>query len=236
MGWKTGALGAAAQAIIESTVDAVIILDADGRVEAFNASAERMFGRFREDVMGREFGPLMVPEQHREAHRRGLRRAVVTGRSQIIGRPVELAALRADGSEFPAEVTLSRLTGEGPPLFIGHVRDISERLAGVAAARRLAGLVDSSADAIVLIGVDGRVETWNGGAERIYGYRREEAVGRALDDLIVPAERRGATAAGLERLRTAGSLTTQVVHVRRDGSEFPVEATASLVARGRASR
>ncbi len=216
-------MGAAAQAIIESTVDAVIILDADGRVEAFNASAERMFGRFREDVMGREFGPLMVPEQHREAHRRGLRRAVATGRSQIIGRPVELTALRADGTEFPAEVTLSRLTGEGPPLFIGHVRDISERLAGVAAARRLAALVDSSADAIVLIGA--RRAAWRPGtgapsASTATAARRPS--GRALDELIMPRRSaRGARRRGLERLQAAGSITTQVVHVRRDGTRVP---------------
>ena len=124
-----------------------------------------------------------------------MRRAVESGESSIIGRPVELTALRADGTRFPAEITLSRLTGDGPGRFVGHVRDITERLEGEAAARRLAALVDTSADAIVLIGLDGRVESWNAGAERIYGYTRDEAIGHALDDLIIPPDR------GAERRR-----------------------------------
>src|SRR4051794_18713472 len=63
-------------AIIESTVDAVIILDARGCIRVFNTSAERIFGRRREDVLGRELGPLLVPPEYREAHAVGLRRAV----------------------------------------------------------------------------------------------------------------------------------------------------------------
>ena len=156
LGKRPGWSDAFAQDIIESTVDAVIILDAKGCVRAFNASAERIFGRRREDVLGRELGPLVVPPEHLDAHRRRLRRAVETGDSHIIGRPVELPALRADGSRFPAEITLSRLRGEGPAMFVGHVRDITERLEGEAAAHQFAGLVESSADAIVGIRLDGR--------------------------------------------------------------------------------
>ncbi|WP_169542038.1 hybrid sensor histidine kinase/response regulator [Solirubrobacter soli] len=217
-------------AIIESTVDAVVMLDAEGRIQAFNASAERIFGRRREDVLGRELGPLVVPEEHREAHRQGVRRAVATGESKIIGRPVELTALRADGTEFPAEITISRLSGEGPLTFVGHVRDVTERRAGETAARALAALVEYSADAIVLIGPDRRVESWNAGAEQIYGYRRDEAIGRSVAELIMPPERRDELPTAIERLVDAGSLTFEVMHMRRDGSEFPVAATASVIA------
>ena len=217
-------------AIIESTVDALIILDADGRIRAFNSAAERIFGRSREDVLGRELGPLVVPPEHREAHRSGLRRAVETGESSIIGRPVELTALRADGTLFPAEITISRLTGKGPVMFVGHVRDVTERHQGEAATRRLAALVEASADAIVLIGLDHRIESWNGGAERIYGYRRDEAIGQPVDEVIMPPDRRAELPDALARLRDAGSETFEVLHMRRDGSEFPVAATASLIA------
>jgi two-component system cell cycle sensor histidine kinase/response regulator CckA len=216
-------------AIIESTVDAVIMLDAEGRIRAFNSSAERIFGRSREDVLGHELGPLLVPEELREAHRNGLQRAVQTGESSIIGRPVELSALRADGTEFPAEITISRLTGEGPVMFVGHVRDVTERRAGEVAARRLAALVEYSADAIVLIGRDRRVESWNAGAEQIYGYERDEAIGRRVDELIMPPGRRDEFAPAIERLHEAGSLSFEVMHMRRDGSEFPVAATASVI-------
>ena len=188
-----------------------------------------MFGFACEEVMGRELGPLVVPPELRDAHRRGQRRAVQTGESSIIGRPVELTALRADGSEFPAEITISRLTGGGPAMFVGHVRDVTERLEGEAAARRLAALVESSADAIVAMRLDGLVESWNAGAERIYGYRREEAIGCHVGELILPPYRRRELAAALEDLRRSGSLSLEVVHMRRDGAEFPVEATVSVM-------
>ena len=114
-------------------------------------------------------------------------------------------------------------------MFVGHVRDITERREGEAVARRLAALVESSADAIVAMRLDGLVESWNAGAERIYGYRREEAIGCHVGELILPPYRRPELAAALEDLRRSGSLSLEVVHMRRDGSEFPVEATVSVM-------
>jgi PAS domain S-box-containing protein len=219
-------------AIIDATVDAVITLDAGGRVREFNPAAERLFGRRSGDVIGRELAPLVIPPEHREAHRRGLARAVETGSSSIIGRPVELTALHADGSEFPAEVTISRLLDRGPALFVGHVRDISARLAGERAARHLATLVESSAEAILAMGPDRKVTTWNAAAERVYGYTREEAIGRTFSELIVPPESHENGQAAFARLHELGSITAEVSHMRRDGSRFPAEVTASVISDG----
>ena len=96
--------------------------------------------------------------------------------------------MRADGSEFPAEITISRLSGDGRAVFVGHVRDITARLEGERAARHLAAVVESSGDAIVAVGMDGAVTSWNAAAQRIYGYPREEAVGRHIEELVVPAD------------------------------------------------
>ena len=216
-------------AIIRATVDAVIILDDRGNVREFNAAAERMFGRHREDVLGRELAPLIVPPALRDAHRRGLAHAIATGTSSIIGRPVELTALRADGTEFPAEVTIARLTGAGPPMFVGHVRDIADRLEGERAARHLATLVETSAEAIIAIGPDRSVLTWNAAAERVYGYTREEAIGRSFTDLILAPEDERRAESAFVRLAELGSITAEVSHTRSDGSGFPAEVTASVI-------
>ncbi|MDA0160549.1 PAS domain S-box protein [Solirubrobacter ginsenosidimutans] len=217
-------------AIIDATVDAVITLDAGGRVREFNPAAERLFGRRSGDVIGRELAPLVIPPEHREAHRRGLAHAVATGSSSIIGRPVELTALRADGSEFPAEVTISRLLDRGPALFVGHVRDVTERLQGELAARYLASLVESSWDAIVAIGLDGKVTSWNAGAERVYGYARDEAIGRPISEVIWPPDRWHELESQLALLQAAGTIRTESRHMRRDGAEFPAESTVSAIA------
>ena len=95
-------------------------------------------------------------------------------------------------------------------MFVGHVRDITERLEGERAARQLAALVESSADAIVAVGLDGAVMSWNAGAERIYGYPREEALGRHIDELIVPPDRRGEMPEVGAELKSGGSVNDEV--------------------------
>ncbi len=216
-------------AIIDATVDAVITLDAEGRVREFNAAAERMFGFRRDAVIGKELAPLVVPEALREAHRSGLARAVARGESTIVGRPVELTAMRADGSEFPAEITISRLSGDGRAVFVGHVRDITARLESERAARHLAAVVESSADAIVAVGMDGAVTSWNAAAQRIYGYPREEAVGRHIEELVVPPERHAEMPEVGAELMSGRSIHDESIHMRRDGGRFPAEATTSPI-------
>ena len=217
------------QTIIDATVDAVISIDAEGRVHDFNAAAERMFGYRREHARGRALAELVIPERDREAHRRGLARVAATGHSPMLGHPVEMTAVRADGAEFPAEITVARLRGEGPARFVGHVRDISERVEAERALRQLAAVVESSGEAIIVVDFDGTVADWNRAAERIYGYPRAQAIGRHIEELVIPPERRAEMAGVGEELLREGSLSTQSVHRRRDGSTFPAESTVSLI-------
>lgn len=115
-------------AVVESALDAIAVMDGDGVVVGLNAAAESMFGYPRADAIGRRLGELIVPEAQRAAHERGLARIGATGESRILGRRVELTAMRADGSEFPAEVSVTRASASGEPLlFTGFIRDLSER-------------------------------------------------------------------------------------------------------------
>jgi two-component system, cell cycle sensor histidine kinase and response regulator CckA len=216
------------RAIVDATVDGVITIDDGGRVHEFNAAAERMFGRRRQDVIGSELAALIVPAELRDAHRAGLARCVATGESQILGRPVELEALRADGTRFPVELTLSRMAG-GRATFVGHVRDIAERLRSERAARELTALVESAADPVIAIGMDGVITSFNPAAERVYGYARGEAVGRDLQELLVAPGRRELVPELRDRLAAQGSITIESEHMRQDGSRLPVETTLSVI-------
>jgi PAS domain S-box-containing protein len=102
-------------------------MDHRGRVLEFNPAAERTFGYRREDVVGRDMGDLIVPPELREAHRRGPARHLAGGEPRILGRRVEIEAIRADGSRFPVELAITRMDVPGPPTFTAHLRDISER-------------------------------------------------------------------------------------------------------------
>src|SRR5205823_790485 len=98
-----------------------------GQITEFNPAAEKAFGRRREDVVGKEMAGLLIPHSFREQHRRGLERYIATGHGAILGKRVELTAMRADSKEFPVEVSITAVNVDGPPMFTGFIRDISER-------------------------------------------------------------------------------------------------------------
>ncbi len=134
------------RATLDAALDAVITMDGEGRVVAFNAAAERIFGYSAEEATGREMAELIVPPALRERHRNGLARYVQTGVSKILGQRIEITGMRADGSEFPVELTITRIPLAGPPLFTGHLRDITERLAMISDLRASRARLVAAAD------------------------------------------------------------------------------------------
>ncbi len=114
-------------AILQGALDAIVLIDASGRVLEFNPAAEHKFGYPRGEAIGRELAELVIEPALRDAHRRGLRRYLASGESAIVGRRVELRAMRSDGSLFDAELSVISLPAGGAPVFAGFVRDITDR-------------------------------------------------------------------------------------------------------------
>jgi PAS domain S-box-containing protein len=125
-------------AILNAAFDCIVTMDADGRVVEVNDATERAFGYTASEMQGRELAELMIPPELREAHRRGVERYVATGEARMVGHPMELPAMRADGSEFPVEVAITRPQLPGPPQFTGFIRDVTERKRDELALRSLA--------------------------------------------------------------------------------------------------
>ena len=111
--------------ILEAVLDCIITIDHRGRIVEFNPAAERTFRYKRSDVMGREMAQLIIPPALRAAHREGLARYLATGTGGAIDRRFETTAMRADGTEFPVELSLVRSPSAGPPMFTGFLRDIT---------------------------------------------------------------------------------------------------------------
>lgn len=114
-------------AIIQSAIDGIITIDQQGDVVEFNPAAERIFGYRREEVLGREMAELIIPPHLRDGHREGLARYLGTGEGPVLGQHLEFPALRRDGTSFPVELAITRVSQVGPPRFAGYVRDITER-------------------------------------------------------------------------------------------------------------
>ena len=115
------------EAILEAALDSVILMDASGGIVQFNPAAEKTFGWRREEAIEAELADLIIPPALRDAHRQGLTHYLKTGEAQIFNQRMELTAVRKSGEAFPVEVIIAPIASDGPAMFAGYIRDITER-------------------------------------------------------------------------------------------------------------
>jgi len=114
-------------AVLDSVLDCIITMDANGTVIEFNAAAERTFGYTKAEAIGRALADLIIPPQLRDAHRAGLARYLATGEGPLLGKPIEVTAVRSDGSEIPVELGITAIPSGKTPIFTGVLRDLTAR-------------------------------------------------------------------------------------------------------------
>ena len=160
-------------AILDSALDCIVTIDHEGRITEFNPAAERTFGYRRDEVVGKELADVIIPPSLREQHRRGFARYLTTGDAQVLGKRVEMTAVRADGSEFPVELAITRITLDGPPSFTGYLRDITNRnraLEKLQANQELLDLAQRSAGAMAFDWyVQKEINYWSPEQEALFG-------------------------------------------------------------------
>jgi PAS domain S-box-containing protein len=115
-------------AILESALDCVITLDPQGRILEFNSAAEKAFGRSRAQVTGRFLDDIAFPPNLRQGFRESLANGSAGNPASLLNHQVQTTGLRADGTEFPVELSLTRIAGDGAPCFTAVIRDITARL------------------------------------------------------------------------------------------------------------
>lgn len=113
--------------ILHSALDAIITIDDESRLVEFNAAAEHIFGYPSSAVIGRSLAELIIPERYRAAHHQGMARYLATGEGPMLRRRIEVVAMRADGTEFPAELAIVPIPGAKRPMFTAFLRDITDR-------------------------------------------------------------------------------------------------------------
>jgi len=213
------------RAVAETATDAIVSADKRGHITYFNPGAERIFGYAARDVIGKPL-TLLMPQRFHDAHRQGLARFLSTGEARVVGRTVELAGQRKDGTEFPLELSLASWKARGDTFFTGILRDITERKRAEellrASEERFHLMVKHVEDyAIFMLDAEGRVATWNAGAERIKGYRADEIIGRHFSCFYVPYDvQAGKPEQLLKVAETQGRCEDEGWRVRKDGSQF----------------
>ena len=177
-------------ALSESSLDALITIDDKGKLVDFNDAAQTIFGHRREQVIRQEMSDLIIPPQYRAAHHKGMNNYLASGEGPILSTRVEITALRADGSEFPVELTVVPFKSRGKTYFMGSVRDHSEKAKIEAEKAKVAKLLQESLNdriarqfaidqhAIVSItDVTGKITYTNEKFSEICGFSPEQLLG-----------------------------------------------------------
>jgi PAS domain S-box-containing protein len=217
-------------AILASTPDAVIGMNALGEVIEWSGAAEELLGFRREEALGRELAGLIIPPELRDRHREGLAAYLRGGPSTLIGQRTEMVALDSGGERIPVELAVTRIADADPPIFSGSLRDIRGRSEAERARAHLAAIAADSQDAVMAKDLDGYVTAWNRGAEHVYGYAAREAIGQHIS-FIIPADHANEENVILDRIRAGERVETyETERVRKDGVRIDVALTVSPIA------
>ena len=211
--------------LFEFSPNAVVVADDQGLILRANPRAAELFGYTIDELIGQPV-VILVPERFRAGHpdRRGVDRATLQARQA--GKVIDLFGQRKDGSEFPIDVMLKRIETEAGPMLMSFIRDATEQRAAQEALRqndlRLRSIVESIGEyAIYLLDVEGRVLTWNPGAERIKGYKAEEVLGSHFSRFFIEEDvKRGHPAELLRQAAKRERAEEEGWRVRKDGSRF----------------
>jgi PAS domain S-box-containing protein len=172
------------RAMIEASVDCVITIDAQSTILEFNAAAERTFGYQRDHVIGKPLTEAIIPPVLREAHRREIAALLRGEDGKLLGQRVKMPAMRSDGSEFLAELTITRIGSQSPPLFTAYLHDITEQKRAEEELFRslalLRAITEGTTDAVFAKDRQGRYLLFNTAAARFVDKSVEEVIG--LDD------------------------------------------------------
>ncbi|MBV8507175.1 MAG: PAS domain S-box protein, partial [Alphaproteobacteria bacterium] len=218
------------RAIVDTAVDAIVTIDRNGAILSVNRATERLFGYGAAELIGRNVNILM-PEPYAGEHDGYLANYLRTGQKKIIGIGREVVGRRKDGFVFPMDLSVGEARDGGEPIFVGIIRDITDRKAAQLAQReselRLRSILDTVPDAIVVIDTRGAIQSFSPAAKRLFGYRSGEVIGRNVK-LLMPTPYREAHDGYLERYLRTGDrriigIGRVVVGLRKNGETFPME-------------
>jgi two-component system, LuxR family, sensor kinase FixL len=218
------------RAIVDTAVDAVVVIDGNGAIRSVNNATERLFGYATAELTGRNVKVLM-PEPYAGEHDTYLANYLRTGQKKIIGIGREVVGRRKDGSIFPMDLSVGEARDGGEAIFVGIIRDITDRKAAELTQReselRLRSILDTVPDAIVVIDAQGAIQSFSPAAERLFGYDSAEVIGRNVN-ILMPTPYREAHDGYIERyLRTGERRIIGIGRIvtgrRKDGETFPME-------------
>ncbi len=234
------------QSILENVVDAIITINQSGYIKTVNKAAEKIFGYSPNEVIGKNVCMLM-PEPFRSEHDKYLKNYIQTGNARVIGIGQEVVGLRKNCEEFPMDIDISEGWMEDQRIFIGIVRDISERKRNEDEIKSLSAYKDSilreAQTSIITTDLNGVITTFNESAERMLGYSAEEMIGKKTPEIFHDKEEVFQRSRELSNKydlefqpgfdvfvffsKLGESETREWTYIRKDGTRLPVLLSVS---------
>ena len=231
--------------LLETLPDAIVAVDQTGTVVQVNSQTQELFGYGRDELMGQKI-EMLVPDRYRRQHQHHRKNFAEVPKTRRMGADLDLYGRRRNGSEFPVEISLSPVSTERGTFVLSAIRDISDRKRIAEELRRvneelhrktaeqlgeyratLASIIDSSEDAILSKDLNGIITSWNRGAEHIYGYTHEEAIGKHIS-LLTPSDRTGEIPEILRKVAHGETVDHhESVRVTKDGRQLNVSISVS---------
>jgi two-component system sensor kinase FixL len=218
------------QAVVHTLVDGLVVIDRRGRILVFNPACERMFGYRAGEVIGVNV-KILMPSPDREEHDGYLESYRKTHKAKIIGIGREVVGRRKDGSTFPMDLSVGEVKTDDEPMFVGIIRDISERKKVELALReqeaKYRSVVETAPDGVVIIDQKGLIQSFSPAAARLFGYGEHEVDGENVK-LLMPSPYREQHDGYIGRYLRTGEkriigIGRVVVGQRKDGTTFPME-------------
>lgn len=215
--------------IVRAALDAAATMDLNGVILDWNDAAVDLFDYTCEEAIGASLSELIVPERYRKGLASRLQQFRSGDQQPVSVRRFQTEAIHKDGNEIPVELSIARIYAGNTILFSAFIRDLRSQFAEAAERGQLAAIVDSSVDAIIGKDFDGIITTWNAGAEAVYGYSAEEAMGQSVS-ILIPDELSEEEPELREVLSGGEKVQSfEVVRRRKDGTLIDVSISVSSI-------
>ena len=210
--------------------DAVVIIDAEGKVKFWNNKAEAIFGWSQKEIIGKKVSETLIPLDYREAHNKGLKRYLETGKSRILNSRLELKAVNREGTEFPIEISLVTSEQDSENFFCAIIRDLTQRSKTLEALQnsevKIQTILDNVVDEIITIDKFGIIQSLNPSTEKIFGYTSSEILGKNIK-ILMPEPYSSEHDGYIQNYLNTGNskiigIGREVEGKRKNGEEFPI--------------
>ena len=209
--------------IMNSSLDAIICMDLEGRISLWNPQAEKIFQWKEQEVMGKRMSEVIIPEKYRKIHEQGLKHYLSTGENKVLNKVIQIGGLRKDGEEVPLELSIIHVKSEKANFFCSYIRDITERKKAYdtlkSSEQKYRSLFENMTMGILEVDNEERIVYANKSFENIVGYTFQELVGRRASEVFLHDNEQRQEMEEIARMRKEGKESLYEVSLsRKDGT------------------